>query len=159
MAAGVTNKLWEISNKIMIKKLLIAIMFSIPIVWLLDMQTSRTKNFGSVRVDENLIKKFKALDNPENLILRMNSHGGLPNDGYKISKLMRAWNISIVIDKECLSACAEIILPSASNVHLKNSPMVGYHWNSIMNFELLERFGANLKHCDLNEVYDQINLL
>jgi hypothetical protein len=48
----------------------------------------------------------------------------------------------------CFSACAEYLLPAAHEVEFVSHPLIGFHWNSIMDLALLEQYGGDLSLCD-----------
>lgn len=56
-----------------------------------------------------------------------NSPGGITSTTLLLSSLFH--NVGIVVTHECISNCAEILLPSANKVSFKNSPIVGFHGN------------------------------
>lgn len=62
-------------------------------------------------------------------IINVNSEGGITSEALKIGGLLELYSISIAIDKECLSNCAEILLPSAKRVVFLNDPLIGFHGN------------------------------
>lgn len=131
----------------------------IIILLFVSFANSNSVNLGTVRVDDDLVDKFEEFDGKINFIVKLNSGGGLPQDALKISDIMLRNKTGVIINRACLSACAETILPSATIVEFQNTPIIGFHWNSTMNFDMLRRYGGDLRLCDLTTVERQKSLL
>lgn len=58
--------------------------------------------------------------------------------------LVEERSIKVVIERYCLSSCAEMILPAAAHVRLEPSSIVGFHQNPIMRSELIKRSRPDL---------------
>lgn len=131
--------------------------FMVSIVWI-GFWTIKNKDFYYVEINDDLVRQFQELDR-QNLTIHLNSYGGSPVSAHEISKIMVANKFKLIVNKECQSACAETILPSAEHVEFVNEPIIGFHWNSLMTFDLTRRYGGDLTLCNLKEVEDQKALL
>ena len=140
------------------KLFIVIISFAFATLFIL-VRHSPLVRFDNVRVDQDLVKAFESLPRKPEMTIMFNSHGGLPSAAHAISKQIQTRHINIIVDKECLSACAETVLPSSNNIRFKNRPLIGYHWNSIMTFDQKTRYGGSLEYCDLTNVEKQVQLL
>jgi len=70
----------------------------------------------------------------QNGIVRFNSSGGETSAALKISDFIQENDFTIQIDLECLSGCAEVILPSASKLEFFDEPFIGFH-QSILSYK------------------------
>jgi len=70
----------------------------------------------------------------DNGIVRFNSSGGETSAALKLSDFIQANNFTIQIDSECLSSCAEVILPSAARLEFVDDPFIGFH-QSIQSYK------------------------
>ncbi len=93
--------------------------------------------------------------------IKLFSGGGFPKDAAKIAKLFMGKDLTIVVDRECSSACANYLLPAAKSVIFKNEPIVGFHWSSQMNRDQMIRHGGDVSNCvypGLKELEDMYRL-
>ena len=98
-------------------------------------------------INDDFISFLNELDRGEDRIF-VTSSGGKANAAYLSAKIIYNRKIKITVQIECFSACAEDIITATQELTLYNSPMIGFHWNSFMNFDQLERFGGNVQLCD-----------
>lgn len=108
------------------------------------------------RIDENLLRKFKKIENNEHSIV-FGSSGGDATIALRIADIIKLNRLKIDIAGLCLSACAEVILPAAvkySHAKLVNLPLIGYHHNSeIYRLMLPDADVAKYLEC-----YNELNL-
>lgn len=66
---------------------------------------------------------------PEGTSVSLTSRGGFDAAAFAASRLMSEKRLSLDVRGYCLSACADIIIPSASKVILRDFPIIGMHGN------------------------------
>jgi len=69
------------------------------------------------------------------------STGGLTSYALKVAQVVHDQKIEIVVDRECTSACSELILPAAHRVTFKNRPLIGFHTNILADEVLHKKTG------------------
>lgn len=73
----------------------------------------------------------------------MFSNGGNYKTAIAIGEKIRAFGNDIAVVEQCLSSCAEFLLPAAKSIHAVNKPLIGFHKNpEILNF-LKKSAGSN----------------
>jgi len=100
------------------------------------------------KIDASFLNKVQAL-NAQATTVAFGSFGGENKIGLKIAHEIeqRRWNVEIV--GACLSACAEYLLPSATELHFINKPLVGYHHSPLILEHLLkENATKDLEFCE-----------
>lgn len=97
-------------------------------------------------INENLYE-YLSVNNKQNHTLVISSSGGRTDISYRIAKDILNNNNHIIVQSECMSACSEYILPAANSIEFHNNPIVGFHWNSLMNRDQIVRFGGDITHC------------
>lgn len=90
------------------------------------------------KIDEKFQTKFAAAAS-ENSKIAISSTGGYTDISLEIADKVFLKNISLLVFGVCLSACAEDILPAAHQVTLFDSPLIGFHGNSISAVHFLEK--------------------
>ena len=110
------------------------------------------------RIDNELLSKLKTVD-LQNAIIRVRSGGGDTEAGAKLGQYILDKNTSIIIARECISACAEFVMPAAESIRFENSPFVGFHWSPAMDFGQYKRAGANMDFCKFPAAKIQDNIL
>ncbi|CAM3737165.1 hypothetical protein [Litorimonas haliclonae] len=99
-----------------------------------------------------------AKNSSNNLVL--NSTGGSTRVSLEIAKLLKDNHIDLIVDKECSSNCAEILLPSANTVTFKNNPIIAFHGN-ILSYKHFLNSSENIKgsKCNWQYAYDLEKIL
>ncbi len=79
------------------------------------------------------------------------STGGLTSYALKVAQIIHDQKIEIIIDKECTSACSELILPAAHRVTFKNFPLIGFHTNILADEHYIKDLAVkNVEKCNWN---------
>lgn len=81
-----------------------------------------------------------------------NSTGGRTSVSLKISDIILEEDLSIKVDRFCLSNCAEILLPAAKNVYFENAPLIGFY-GSMLSYEGFTKLHAKKNANLCNWVY------
>lgn len=68
----------------------------------------------------------------------VNSAGGLPYDAMRIGRLIRQYQVELVIDDVCLGACAQFVFPAATRARLTNGSVVAFRYTSAAGLAMLE---------------------
>jgi len=106
------------------------------------------------RTNQNFVDELTSKNSP-NSVIQIMSGGGNINAAYLASKNIIENNNKVLIYGHCFSSCAEYFLGAASEVTFLDRPIVGFHWNTLMNMEQMERNGGDLSNCDLTSVAQQ----
>lgn len=85
--------------------------------------------------------------------LVFNSYGGSTFFSLLLSSQIDE-KLNIVVDQECTSNCAEIIMPSAKSLLFKNRPIIGFHGNTTSYRYYVEQSNLNDKS-QCNWVYEE----
>lgn len=100
----------------------------------------------------NLSNLFESIQTANDLRqpLVFNSYGGMTSIA-----LVLAWEINgkvdIIINDECISNCAELILPAAQKLYFHENPIIGFHGNISSYRSFVEsRFKGNTSFCNWN---------
>lgn len=109
------------------------------------------------RIDKTLHASLMKKD-LRGFTLKVNSHGGEVKYAALIAKKLSKENVSVSINKQCISACVEFFLPAASTIDFKGEPLIGIHWGSVLNFRQMERYGGQINKCDLTNLRIQEGL-
>lgn len=88
----------------------------------------------------DISSRIHLASNQTDKMLILNSSGGRTSVSLLLSDLIISNNISITVTKECLSNCAEILLPSAKEIRFKNSPIIGFHGNMQSYKDFVQRY-------------------
>ena len=75
----------------------------------------------------------------QNIHLKISSIGGKNDVSVKAAKFLEPKNLKITVEGNCWSACASYFLPVADEIFFKNEPLIGFHWSTIMVYELGKR--------------------
>ena len=73
------------------------------------------------------VHQFNSHDLSDISRLTINSGGGRSSAGIEVGKLIRANGIGVTVETWCLSACAQYILPAATEIALRPDALVGLH--------------------------------
>jgi hypothetical protein len=76
--------------------------------------------------------------------LQITSQGGDIVSSIEIGKLVSKYKLRIVVNKYCLSACAQYVLPAAKNIEISNNAIVGFHNSATAVSNLLNQ--SDLQH-------------
>lgn len=88
------------------------------------------------------------MDTPLNkLYLNINSSGGDVRSALKLARVLEKQDTTIIVKDKCLSACAQIILPSAKNVEIWDNAVISLHVSSFSWIVLNEK--NNIKDKDI----------
>lgn len=101
-------------------------------------------------IDKGFVHRLDKLSKKSDEI-SVTSEGGHIESSEKAANIFSSNDIKIVVKNYCLSACSEYLLTSASSVVFEQDPIIGFHWNPVMNFDMLERYGGDLTYCDIEE--------
>lgn len=86
------------------------------------------------RFSENDIDRLDKLFNAStelNSTVKFNSGGGKTSIALRYADIIKSKKVNLLITKECLSNCAELILPAANAIFFKEFPLIGFHGNDI----------------------------
>ena len=111
------------------------------------------------KVDEIMLEEFEKVENNGTVLLY--SFGGVSQIGIKVAQIIQDKNIRIAIIGNCISACAEFILPAASeNLTFIAEPLIGFHGNTVANFTYVEELTGNYEdYCNVrHSLHTQIFL-
>lgn len=98
------------------------------------------------RIDQDFLDKLeKSIEKSPTIIL--SSGGGEVLKAFEAAKVLDSANVTIIVDDNCSSACAEDLLPAGKDIIFRNSPLIGFHWNSFMNRSQMVRFGGDVSSC------------
>jgi hypothetical protein len=87
---------------------------------------------------------------PETLVI--NSEGGDEEAALQIANALRKNDVGLEVDKACLSACAQIIMLSASTVNIRPLTIIGLHHSA---FAINEWSAPHVeKSSEYREIYD-----
>jgi len=78
------------------------------------------------------VKKVLDLPSPPQSITIENSLGGSVEAAFKLADYINNHNLNIHFSGYCLSACAEIIIPSSARRTFSKNTLIGYHHNSVI---------------------------
>lgn len=122
----------------------------------------------SVKLNEKFYSDFRQdIQNGNKSEFYLSSYGGVPSVAISVGEYIEQHSIQLHIIGECLSACAEIILPYANGmIKMRGEPLIGFHWGPFMNKALLEKYGysQDRKNCrwenvkQLETVYNKSSL-
>jgi hypothetical protein len=87
------------------------------------------------RINERMLAEVsKNIDGMHSIVIT--SQGGDASSAMDLAQLIYDRNIHVRVEKYCLSACAQYILPSAKTIEFIDKPIVGLHQSpiSIRNF-------------------------
>ncbi len=119
-------------------------------------QTSKNKIYVKGRIDERFVARLLS-QNTYGATIFLSSRGGLSRQAVLIAQNLRDNQNTLVISGDCISACAEYLLPAAKKVHLQKGARVGFHWNAMMIRHLYEKHATqNLEFCsedDAKQLY------
>jgi len=108
---------------------------------------------------DKILEEIESASN-DNQQLHFNSSGGKVSVALKLAKEIKKRKLSLIISKECLSNCAEILIPSASNVKFFQSPMIGFHGNiQSYSFYVQKLAKNNTSYCKWGYVEKQVSIL
>jgi len=110
------------------------------------------------RIDEYALDEIKN-HTTHGSILIINSTGGKIESAIQLGEYIHHYNLEVIIDGPCISACAEFILPAASKLTLTKDTMIGFHGNQYIFNDLYKRFDSNMRfHCysELSRKADQL---
>lgn len=108
-----------------------------------------TKNnilFYTGAITPNLVLKAlrDARNNKEKITtLVINSPGGDMESGMEFGYFVHENQLEVIIEQQCLSACANYILTAASKVDVRLGAIIGWHGGSYQALELWEGLGSN----------------
>ena len=85
-------------------------------------------------VNKRFYARFSQIHGP--VEIEINSKGGWPKYAQKIADHMIDNDMSVIIKKNCLSACAEYFLAAAEHVTFNDLPIIGFHGNPMMRREI-----------------------
>ena len=121
--------------------------------------TAHTAIISRLRIDETYADIVADLPNNTDTLI-IYSQGGNTDAAYKTAQIIINKKYSIKVAEICLSACAEYLLPAATEIELIREPLIGYHRNPILLRYLADKNGVrNLEHCKMNRDKKLLKLL
>lgn len=107
--------------------------------------------FMSGEIDKLLVDKLETQNQIHAEIL-IHSTGGNPDPSLRFAELIIKSKNSIVVNGDCISACAEYVLPAASSIEMRNDPLIGFHWNAMMIEELMRNTATkDVEYCEFRD--------
>lgn len=83
-------------------------------------------------INKEAVDRFKehlAKSRARSTTLIITSAGGDGRYALELGDLIKSKNVDLVIDRYCISSCAQAILPSARTVKVMNGAVVVFHWS------------------------------
>ncbi|TSB04945.1 hypothetical protein [Sphingorhabdus contaminans] len=115
------------------------------------------------RINEQMLAEVsKNIDGIHSIVIT--SQGGDSSSAMDLARLIYDHHIHIRVEKYCLSACAQYILPSAKTIEFVDKPIVGLHQSPISIRNFYERQNVNIDQLDFDlakkeeEFFRHINL-
>lgn len=90
------------------------------------------ENYKLEYIDAESTERVRQLIESGVTQINVDSSGGYTRSALLIAELFLSNDISIVIEGECSSSCAEYVLPSASSISLIGRPAIALHENTQM---------------------------
>lgn len=101
----------------------------------------------------SMIDDINKLDNCQKISVSISSGGGDGKVALDLSDVLIAKKASIFVDRICLSACADILLPSATSITAVDGAVIGFHGNPLMKMALAMRYKPpGWERCSLKPV-------
>ena len=113
---------------------------------------SGVHKFGDITIDKKALRSFQKLKPAS--VVRMSSRGGWP-EGIDIGNFIFENKISLQIEEECLSACAEYLLPASKSVNFIGSPLIAVHRNPWITHSISQIDNADIIHNCNSNTYDK----
>lgn len=105
------------------------------------------------KIDQEFLAKVKSIPANEEVIVT--SGGGNIYYADEVALLFKNRDLSTVVKRYCVSACAEDILPSSKRITFANRPIIGFHHNSIMAYDLAKERNIDLSSCNIDSAFFQ----
>jgi len=127
-----------------------------------NIQTKESVNnhflYISSRVNDSLANHIKSIE-AESFTLTIRSSGGDTDEASNLGIFLTKKNLSVEVHDFCHSACAEFILPAANKVVFLDNPLVGFHWNPMMDYYQYLNSETDISSCTFNSLENQKALL
>jgi len=104
------------------------------------------------RIDEKMVAEVaKNIHKIHSLVIT--SQGGETSSAIELARMIYDNKVNVIVKKYCLSACAQLILPSAKTIEFVDKPILGLHHSatSILEFSKLQNYA------DANDLSQQLS--
>lgn len=92
------------------------------------------------QINHETVKDFRKA--PESIeYVYITSHGGFNEAAIELAREIRRRDVTLVVERYCLSACAQFLMPASGRVILNDKPLVGFHHTASAYRDLLVRSG------------------
>ena len=101
----------------------------------------------------SMVDAIDKLKSCQKISVSISSEGGDSKVALDLADALIAKNAAIVVDGICLSACADILLASATKVTVTDGAVIGFHGNPLMKMALALRYKPpGWERCSLKPV-------
>ncbi len=113
-------------------------------------------------IDDNIPTILEQLESSqlEKTPLKLSSRGGYTSSSLKVAMKIKANAIHMIVDNECTSNCAEILLPFADKITFEKQPIIGLHGNDFSYRHYVSELASkNRNFCNWSYSYQIENQL